>query len=90
MLLHVQDNIQISCRAAELPYFPRTREANARSILHTWRDFRVDGPLTQDAALTLAFRAGVGNDIARSLTRRTRARDAEETLLVTNLPAAIA
>src|SRR4029077_8957552 len=51
---------------------------------------RVDGALAKQSALPFALRARISDDVAGSLARGTGPRDAEEPLLVPNLPAAIA
>src|SRR5579872_1694724 len=90
MIFHVQHDIQIARRPAELPDFSCPRETNARSVFHSRRNFSVDRPLAQNPSFTFALRARIRNHAARSLTRRAGTRNAEKSLLVTNLPATIA
>ena len=90
MLLHVQHDVQISRRAAELADFACTGKADTRSVFHSCGNLGVDGALAQNAAFAFALRAGIGDHAARALARGTGARDAEESLLVANLAAAVA
>ena len=90
MLLHVQHDIQISGRTAEGADFSRAGKANSRSVFHARGNFGVYGALAKNAAFAFALRAGIGDDAARALASGTGASDAEESLLVANLAAAVA
>src|SRR5215471_1063978 len=90
MLLDVKHDIQVASRTAELADLARAGEANAGSILYARRNFCIHRALAQQAALAFALRAGIGNHAAASLARGTGARDAEESLLITHLPAPVA
>jgi len=90
MILHVKDNIEVACRPAKLPDLPRSREANARSVFDSGGNLGINGALAQDSAFALALGAGIGNDVARALACRAGTSDAEESLLITDLSAAIA
>src|SRR6266567_1499691 len=87
MLFHVQDDIQISGRAAKLADLSRSRKTDSRSILDARGHFRVDGSLAQNPAFALALRARIGDDAPRALAGRTGTSNAEKSLLITNLTA---
>src|SRR4029077_10290874 len=89
MLLHVKHDIQITRGTTELTALAPTAKADASPVFNSGRNLRVDGTLAKHSALAFALRARISNDVAGSLARGTRARDAEEPLLVANLPAAI-
>ena len=90
MLLHMKDHIQITRWAAEWANFSRASEADASAVFDAWRNLGVNGPLPQNAAFAFALRARIGDDAAGTLAGWASASDAEESLLVSNLSAAIA
>src|ERR1700680_842433 len=90
MLLHMQNHIQITRRAPVEATFPVSREANAGSVFHAGGNFRVYGPLTQHPAFPFALGTGIRDHVTRPLASGTGARNAEKTLLVANLAAAVA
>jgi hypothetical protein len=90
MILHVKVNVEVACRPAKLADFSRSREADAGSVFDPGGNLGVHGPLAQDSAFALALGARVGNHTAGALACRTSASDAEETLLIPDLSAAIA
>ena len=90
MLLHMQHDVKISRRTAELSNFARAGESDARSVFYARRNLGVNRALAQDAPFAFALRARIGNHAARALACRTGARNAEESLLVSHLPATIA
>ena len=90
MILHVKDNIEVACRPAKLADFPRSREPDAGSVLDSGGNLCVNGTLAQDSAFALALGARIGNHIARALAGRAGTSDAEEALLIPDLPPAIA
>src|SRR5579864_4534198 len=90
MLLHVKHDIQITRGTTELTDLPPAAKADASPVFNSGRNLRVDSTLAKQSALAFALRARISDDVAGSLARGTRARDAEESLLVANLPAAIA
>jgi hypothetical protein len=87
MFLHVKYDVQVAGRASEGSGFAETAEADSSSVFHPRRNFRIYRPLSKNAALSTALGARIGDDAARTLTSGTGARDAEETLLVTDLAA---
>jgi hypothetical protein len=90
MILHVKDNIEVARRPAKLADLSRSREADAGSVLDPGGNLGVNGPLAQDSAFALALGAGIGNHRAGALACRAGTSDAEETLLIADLSAAIA
>ena len=90
MLFDVQDNIQVTSRAAELANFSRACEANASAVFYARRNLRIDRALPQNSAFTFALQAGIGDHATGSLARGTRARDAKESLLIANLTTPVA
>ena len=90
MLFDVQHDVEIAGGTTELAYFAASGETNARAIFHSGGDLGVHGALPQHASLAFALRTGICDHSARPLTRRTRAGDAEEALLIPHLPAACA
>src|ERR1700687_5620658 len=87
MLLHMENNVQVTGRTALKTAFAVSREADAGSIFHPGGNFRVYAPLSQDPGFPLALGAGIGDNAARALTGGTGARNTEEALLVANLSA---
>ncbi len=87
MLFHVKHHVEIAGRTAELADLARAGKANARPVLNARGNLGINRSLLQHAALALALGAGVGDDIARPLASGTSAGDAEEALLIANLPA---
>jgi hypothetical protein len=90
MLLHVQHNVEVTGRAAELADFASAGKANPGSIFNPCRNFGVDGTLAKNAPFALALRARISDDAACSLAGGTGARNAEESLLVADLAASVA
>lgn len=70
--------------------FSYTGKANTCSILHAGGNFGVDGFLLYYTAFTPAICAGVADHAARTVASGARARNAEESLLVSHLPTAAA
>ena len=90
MFFHVQDNIKITCRSAELTDFSSTSETDPGAIFHSGGNFGIDRPLTENPALALTFRAWICDYASTSLTSRTGPRNAEKTLLIANLASPVA
>src|ERR1700680_2188432 len=88
MLLHMQNHIQITGRAAVQTAFTVAREADAGSIFDSGGNFRVNGSLAQNPAFAFAPGTWIGDYTACALASGTSARNTEEALLVTNLPPA--
>src|SRR2546423_14730327 len=90
MFLNVQHDIQITSGAAELTHLPGAGKSDASTVFDASRNLGVDGALAQDAAFAFALRTRIGNHAASPLTRRTRAGDAEESLLIAHLSSPVA
>jgi hypothetical protein len=90
MLLHVQDNIKVPGWASLRSALADSRKANATTVFDSGGNLGVHRSLTQQAALSLAFRARVRNDGAIALAGRAGAGDAEKSLLIPDLTAAAA
>jgi hypothetical protein len=87
MLFDMQNNIQITGRTAEGAGFAQAAEPDSSSIFHAGGNFGVDSFLTQYSAFALAFLTGIGDDAACSLACGTSTRNAEESLLISDLAA---
>src|SRR5262249_55758141 len=68
MFFYRKDDVEIPGGPAEVPCFTETRISNARTVFNPSRNFYLDGPLAQNAPLTLALEARVGNNGPRTLT----------------------
>src|SRR5258708_38929830 len=90
MLLHVQHNVEIARRSTERAGLAASGKPNARAVFYASGNFRVDRALPQNPTFAFALGAGIGNHVARSLAGGTSSRNAEETLLIPHLPAAVA
>lgn len=90
VLLDPEHNVQISRRPAMDAGFSHSGESNTGSVFDPRRDFRVDSFLLHHAAFAPAVRARVADHAAGSVTGRAGARNAEESLLVSDLTAASA
>src|SRR5882672_12691311 len=90
MLFDVKNNVQVAGRPAKGAGFTESGEANASAVLDPRGNFGFDRPFTHQASLALALRTGISDDTARPLARGASAGDAEESLLIAHLAAAIA
>jgi len=90
MFLDMQNNVKVASRSTEVSSLPKSSVANARAVFHSRGNFCLDRALAQYSALAFALRARIGNYTATALARGTSPRDTEKSLLVTNLPAAVA
>src|SRR5690242_1421857 len=82
MFLHVQNYVQVACRAAVKASLAVSPKANAGSIFHACRNLRVDRPLAKNPAFPFALGAGIGNNAARALAGGTGPRNTEKALLI--------
>src|SRR3954464_9485988 len=78
--------IQVSRGAAVYASFTETCKANASSVFNPGRNFGVDGFLLHHPTFTTAARAWIANYTSRAVACRTSARNAEKSLLVSELP----
>src|SRR6266478_1642563 len=90
MLFDMQDNVEVAGRSAEDASFAESGKANASAVFDSGGNFCFNGALTHQPSLALALRTGIGNDTARTLASGASAGDAEESLLIAHLAAAIA
>src|ERR1700739_4533782 len=90
MLFDVQDYIEIARWAAELADFTGAGKTNARSIFHPCGNFCLHGALSEDASLAFALRARIRDNASAPFARGTGPGQAEESLLVADLPASSA
>lgn len=90
VILHVKDNVEVTCRPAKLADFSGSRETDAGSVFDSGGNLGVHGPLAQNPAFALALGAGIGDHASRALAGGASTSDAEETLLIPNLSAALA
>src|SRR5215813_7198327 len=90
MCLHMQDNIKVARRASIDARVALLLIAHARAVLNSGRHIDLHRALPHLAAFAFAFRARIGNHPPHPTAIRTRARHAEETLLITDLPASTA
>ncbi len=85
MFFDVQHNVQVARRPTELPNLSSASKANPCAVFHARWNFGIHSALAQNAAISFAFRARIGDDASRPLARRTSPGDAEKSLLVANL-----
>jgi hypothetical protein len=90
VILHVKDNVEVTCRPAKLADFSRSRETDAGSVFDSGGNFGVHDPLAQNSAFALTLRAGIGDHASRALACGASTSDAEETLLIPDLSAPLA
>ena len=90
MLLHMQDNIQVTAWPAERARLAQSSETNSRAVLHSRGHLGFDHALAQQAAFAFALRAGIGDYTARALAGWAGSSDAEKALLIPDLASAIA
>src|ERR1019366_5256499 len=87
MLLGMQYYVEIAGRSAIKAGLALARVQHARPFLNSRGDFYRDRALARNAALASALRAGIDDQFARTLAGAAGARDGEEALLITHLPA---
>src|SRR3954447_23032792 len=87
MLFNVQNDVKIAGWAAEKPGFPLSGIAHAHPLFNTCRNFDFKRTLFYDAALALALRAGIVDDLSRTAAGSTGPRNREKSLLVAYLAA---
>src|SRR5260221_2459773 len=87
MFFYFQDDVQIACRSAVRAGLAFPCHAQPRSRVYSRWNPQIDGAFTLQAALAVAIRAALADDLPRSLARRARAGDGEESLLVPKLAA---
>src|SRR5260370_2728362 len=80
----------MACRSAVRAGLAFPCHAQPRPRVCSGRNPQIDGTLTLQAALAVAIRAALADDLSRALARRTGARDGEESLLVPELAASAA
>jgi hypothetical protein len=90
MILYVKDNVEVACGPAKLADFSRSRKADPGSVFDSGGNLGVHRPLAQNPAFALALGAGIGDHASRALACGASTSDAEETLLIPNLSAALA
>jgi hypothetical protein len=90
VLFHVEDDVEVSGLAAERAGFAEAGETDASAIFDARGNFGFDGTLAKDSALASALQARVGDDLAQTLAGGTGPGDAEESLLMTDLPVTVA
>ena len=90
MIFHMKNEVEVAGRPAKLTDLSHPRKTDAGSILDPCGNLRVNGILAQDSAFTLALGARVGNYAACALAGRAGTGDAEKSLLIANLAAAVA
>src|ERR1700682_1694077 len=88
VLLHIQNNIQITRGAAVGTGFAFTLHAKPRALVDARRNAQLDGALAIDATLTAAIRATLFLDLTRALAGRAGEIDGEKSLLVNELTTA--
>src|SRR3954463_3092187 len=81
-----EHKIHISRGAAVYASFTETCKANASSLFHPGGNLGVDGFLLHPPAFTTAVRAWIADYTSRPVACRTSARDAEKSLLISDLP----
>src|SRR2546421_9862513 len=84
----MQNNIQITSRTSEGAGFAQAAESDSGSVFHAGGNFDVNSFLSKYPAFALTLWTRIGDDAAGSLACRTGARNAEESLLISDLAAA--
>src|SRR5271166_4451824 len=87
MLFGVQHDVEIAWRAAVEAGLAFAGVQNARAFLDARRNVYLHRALARDASLASTLVAGIDDELARTLAGAAGARDGEETLLITHLPA---
>ena len=87
MFLDVKNNVEIAVRTAVDASFAESGKSNPSFVLHSRRNFRVNGLLLNYPALAFTLGTRIADHAPRALARRTRSGNAEETLLITHLTA---
>src|SRR3974390_2345891 len=90
VLLHLEDNVQVTSRPAVGPRLAFPLNAQPRAGIDAGRDPQFNGALAIHATLASAFGAALLNDLASALPRGTGGIDCEEALLINKLAAAAA
>jgi len=90
VLFNVQNYVEIACGSTRGAGLAVPGKADAGAVFDTGGNFGFDGAFTQLTSFAFAFRARIGDDASSALTRRAGAGNAEESLLIANLAAAIA
>ena len=88
MFLDFQHHVQIAGRPAIWPGLSFAGDAQPRSGVHPRRNPQLDGLFAFQPSLPAALLAALFHNLARALACRARARDGEESLLVSQLSAA--
>src|SRR6266481_1770512 len=86
----MQHNVKIASRATERSRLPIPREANASSILDARWNFCLDGTLVQHPALSFALRTRIRDHAPGALAGGAGTGHGEKSLLVADLPTALA
>src|SRR5690349_1585428 len=90
MLFDLKHHIEVAAGTAVWPRLALAGNTEPRPRVHARRNAQLDGFLALHASLSTAFKAALLNDLARALAGRARARDGEESLRVSHLPASAA
>ena len=90
VLLYVKDYVQVPGRPSERARLSQASEANACAVFHSRGHLRFYHALAKEPPLSLALGTRIRDDRARSLAYGTSTSNAEESLLIPNLPPAIA
>ncbi len=82
MILNVEDHIEIARRTAFIAGIAFTGDSELGSIINAGRDLQLDRFFANDAALAVAERTTVLDDLARPVALVATARDAEDGTLI--------
>src|SRR5205823_10251902 len=88
--LDPKHQVQISRRSAMDAGFTNSSKTNASSVFHSGRNLCINRLLLDHAPFTPAARTRIADHTARSVACGTSTRNAEESLLISDLPAAAA
>jgi hypothetical protein len=90
VLLYVKHDVEIPGRAAFAPCIAFSRNPQLRPDVHARGYFKFESFLSNDAAVTVAHRTAVLDDLSGTMALAAGSRNAEESLLETDLTVAIA
>src|SRR5262245_32877866 len=85
MFFHMQYDVEIAGWSPESSRLTEPREADTGAIFHAGWHLGLHRTLFEYPAFSVALRARISDDTARTLTCGTCARNAEESLLIANL-----